>query len=303
MKFNQPLKTLFIDPDTPAVEIDEKVDVILSPAFYWVKRVDIPFKSSRDVKKVASTLFEDILPAGEYSYLVRRFDDDYLLFAYDDAMILNALAEKGLPSHLIRHTYFAQSEFDALEQPVRIDQESVLVRQDGIVLKLPSSMVTGSSTMEFRERRSSKERIDLSLYGYITHTKSGPWMIGLLLVLISMFGLEWWSIAQQNKDVKAQMQGVTQSYGLKPTMMQNKAILDSLEASYRDQKRLRELLGSIEVFARKNDQSISRLQLRDNSLRVGFSALKQAQMDQLSKALQAYGKTVRKDNVTVEVQW
>jgi len=63
-------------------KIDAKSDIILSPEFYWVKKVSLNVKFTNEVKKMAPSIFEGILPNGEFEYRVFRVSDNsYVLVA------------------------------------------------------------------------------------------------------------------------------------------------------------------------------------------------------------------------------
>ena len=84
MKFNTQLKTLFLDPHSEIEHTDEKVNIILSPALYWVKRQTLPVKYIRDAMKLLPSIFEESVPEGHYSYSAYKDGDTFVLFAYDD---------------------------------------------------------------------------------------------------------------------------------------------------------------------------------------------------------------------------
>ena len=66
------------------IETSFKVDIILSPEFYWVRIFDIPVKNITQAKNVLPTLFEDIVDSiSDLSYQVIKLEDNkYLCFAY-----------------------------------------------------------------------------------------------------------------------------------------------------------------------------------------------------------------------------
>ncbi len=72
MQFNRQHKILFLDPNYPAVCGDEKVDIILSPSLYWIKKISLPLNSLREVRTLLPSIFEDMLPDGIYSYSVYK---------------------------------------------------------------------------------------------------------------------------------------------------------------------------------------------------------------------------------------
>ncbi|MDQ7066925.1 MAG: hypothetical protein Q9M40_02365 [Sulfurimonas sp.] len=73
----------------------EKVSIILSPSLYWVQKLSLRVKYVREVKKLLPSIFEDMLPAGQYSYSAYKRGDDFFIFAYEDKAILKLLQDKS----------------------------------------------------------------------------------------------------------------------------------------------------------------------------------------------------------------
>ncbi|MEA2091565.1 MAG: hypothetical protein U9O83_04260 [Campylobacterota bacterium] len=116
--FNPKLTTLFLDPNSEssysAIK-GAKVNIILSPSLYWVKKLSLPVKYLRDAKKLLPSLFEDTLPKGNYSYTAYKSGDEFLIFAYEDKYILETLSKEGISLSNVANVYFAQSEMQNIE--------------------------------------------------------------------------------------------------------------------------------------------------------------------------------------------
>ena len=74
---------IFLCADTK-IESSFKVDIILSPEFYWIRIFELPVKNITQAKNVLPTLFEDIVEnTSEHSYQVLKLEENkYLCFAY-----------------------------------------------------------------------------------------------------------------------------------------------------------------------------------------------------------------------------
>jgi hypothetical protein len=59
-------------------EINYPVDVILSPEFYWIKKIDIPIKNLFQAKKIARNIFD---LENEYIYDAFKIEDKYFAIA------------------------------------------------------------------------------------------------------------------------------------------------------------------------------------------------------------------------------
>ena len=90
-QFNQKYKTIFLDPSSDISSVEEKVNVILSPSLYWVKKLSLPLKKASEAHKLLPSIFEETLPLGNYNYSVYKKGDDFFAFAYDDKAIFRHL--------------------------------------------------------------------------------------------------------------------------------------------------------------------------------------------------------------------
>ncbi|WP_456480672.1 hypothetical protein [Nautilia sp.] len=66
--------------------IKEPVDIILSPQYYWIKKIEIPVKSLKDAKKIAKSLFQ--LNDG-YIYDAMKIEGKYFAYAINKKLKLN----------------------------------------------------------------------------------------------------------------------------------------------------------------------------------------------------------------------
>ena len=83
---------------------NSKVDIILSPEFYWIRIFDIPVKNIAQAKAVLPSLFEDILlKVGELSYQVIKLEEGkYLCFAYINKKVFEAIKNSGINLSLVK---------------------------------------------------------------------------------------------------------------------------------------------------------------------------------------------------------
>ena len=84
---------------------DKKFDIILSPAFYWIKKVEINLPEYK-LRKMASSFFDGELPEGEYEYFIKNG----FVIAYDKKFITDYLVSHGANLSNVNKVYFAQFE-------------------------------------------------------------------------------------------------------------------------------------------------------------------------------------------------
>lgn len=177
-------KKIFLCSNTKIYE-NSKVDIILSPEFYWVRIFDIPVKNIVQAKAVLPTLFEDILlKVKELSYQVIKLEDNkYLCFAYINKKIFEAIKNSGINLSLVNAVYFAQNECKDFRQFI-VEDKSFLYTDDNILVKVPNEMLSQKVDLnEFIHSVTlSSNKIDIKLYNNFLNTKQ----IVLVLIICSI---------------------------------------------------------------------------------------------------------------------
>ena len=151
-----------------------KVDIILSPEFYWVRVFYIPVKNIAQAKAVIPALFEDILKeVKELSYQVIKVEDGkYLCFAYINKKIFEAVKNSGINLSLVNAIYFAQNECKDFRQ-FCIDDKSFLYTSDDILVKVPNEVLSQKVVLnDFIENINlSSNKIDIKFYNNFLSSK------------------------------------------------------------------------------------------------------------------------------------
>jgi hypothetical protein len=172
------------------MKIDEtsKVDIILSPEFYWVRVFDIPVKNITQAKAVLPTLFEDVLQeVSELSYQVIKSDENkYLCFAYINKKIFEAVKDSGINLSLVNAIYFAQNECRDFRQ-FCVDDKSFLYTSDDILVKVPNEVLTQKVVLnDFIENINlSSNKIDIKFYNNFLSSKQ-IYMVLIICTIISI---------------------------------------------------------------------------------------------------------------------
>ena len=249
-----------------------KYNIILSPHFYWVKKLSLPLKNAKEVKKVAHTLFEESLPGDvTYSYEVYKKGEDFFVFAYDDVEILALLEEKGIPFANIAAVFFAQSELDDLEGVYRVNDSEALKVKEGVVVLLPSEWFDELQILDIKGIQPSKHRLKLQHFSsFIERSSLNKIMIASALIVMILFA-ELFIYKHQVTILTEEKENVFTKYNLKPTMMQNKAILQHYTHKNTEQQKLREVLLSFLQSHLKASQKIESVEYSNALLKVNIS--------------------------------
>jgi len=120
------------------ISLDNSIDIILTPQFYTFIREELDLKFSYQAKQIATSLFDDYLENNhEYQYHVYKCDNLWCFFAYNIKEIDLFLESVGIEKHRVSKIYFAQQLIDKLQNPILLDENSVLQNIDNIVTLVP----------------------------------------------------------------------------------------------------------------------------------------------------------------------
>ena len=273
LTFKQAQRNIYLDSMTN-VEFDPQIkyNIILSPHLYWVKKLSLPLKNAKEVKKVAHTLFEESLPEDAiYNYEVFKKQEDFFVFAYDDAEILALLEEKGIAFANIAAVYFAQSELDALEGAYRVNDAEALQIKEGVVVLLPSIWFDELKILDIEDIKLSKHRLKLQHFSnFIEKSSLNKIMIALALMVVVLV-VELFLYKHQVTLLAQEKENIFSKYHLKPTMMQNRAILEHYTRKNMEQQKLREALLSLLQSYLKASQKIQSIEYSNALLKVNIS--------------------------------
>jgi hypothetical protein len=267
MKFNEQKRVVFLDPNSNLiVESDEKVEIILSPALYWIQKLKLPVKYLRDVKKLLPSLFEDILPDGNYSYSAYKDENEegsFFIFAYEDKKIIDLASSFGISSSNISSVRFAQSELDQLEGAVKINESQSIYVKDGVVTLVPCCWIEESGDINLEDIKLSKHKITLAQFGHIVDNSSLYKIASVLVVFSLLFFSEYFITKQKIASLEDQEAKIFKEYDLKPTMFQNKAILKKYKGIHENQTKLRD-----ELSKALKQKDINLITYKNNKLKV-----------------------------------
>ena len=273
LRFKQAQRNIYLDSAAEvAFDPQMKYNIILSPHLYWVKKLSLPLRSAKEVKKVAHTLFEDSLPEdASYSYEVYKKQEDFFVFAYDDAQILALLEEKGIAFANIAAVYFAQSELDTLEGVYRVNDTEALQVKEGVVVLLPSEWFDSLEPLDIAEIKPSKHRLKLQHFSNFIEKSS----LNKIIIVLALFAVilltELFIYKHQVVMLTEEKENIFGKYQLKPTMMQNRAILEHYTRKNAEQKKLREALLSLLQSHLKASQKMESIEYGNALLRVTIS--------------------------------
>ncbi len=243
--------------------------VILSPQYYWVKKRALPVKRVGDARKLAASVFEGSLPAGEYSYEVARSEDgEFILIAYDRAAISEALAEKFTDAAKVRSVHFAQDACAVLQECCTVDEKSSLVNLNGLLMQIPRNCTDPKLDIEtfLKDFRPTARKVKLGSLDMEVIDRRTVAALGVVFVLfLSALGTEYIDYKAASSDLEKARAALIRKYDLPPTTMQLASIRSRLFKTYKEQKKMRDALYDISKLPLQESEYIKTLAFDDKS--------------------------------------
>lgn len=307
-RFKHTTNVLFVDTISSVIgeyKKGEKVDIVLSPKVYWVKKMSLPVKSVREVKKLLPSIFEDSLPDGNYSYTAYKDKDEYMLFAYEDKKILDLISQKGIAHADIASVHFAQSEFEAVENGLEINEEESIYLKDGLLLVVPTIWLENRYPLEINNIKLSKHTIRLQQFGHIVDKKSlytvGAVFIALIVILI----VEIFVASSKQDRVLESKDALFSKYDLQATMFQNRSTHQKYSTIHQRQTKLREMIALCLDLHLQSSQKIKLIEYKNKVLYVVIDGVTKQNHEKLLAQLDAknivYKSALKNSSLKIEV--
>lgn len=217
---NQTVATVFINRQDKVTITTEKVNIVLSPAYYWFKQEHLPVKSVTQAKKLLPSIFDGSIPEGEYSYHAIKYEDSFWLFAYNDAFIAGKLKTLGIKPSQINQIYFAQSECYDLLVPLQINETHALVSDDNILSMVPLQYFKDSIPCDdyFKTHRFSKNHVSLNFFqNSLIDEKYIYRLMGVMIASIIVYFVNYLVLREDLKKVLSHQFAISEKYKLPQT--------------------------------------------------------------------------------------
>ena len=262
-------KKIFLSTNSRVFE-NSKVDIILSPEFYWVRIFEIPVKNIFQAKQIIPTLFEDLIDENEdLSYQVIKLEENkYLCFAYINQKIFEAIKESGLNLSLVNRVYFAQNECKEFSQ-FFIDGKSFLYTNDGILVKVPNEVITKSLDLKevINSINLSSNRVDIKLYNNFLTPKQINVVLLFCLVLLVLNFSKYFSYSNEISKIDEKIENLKKINNLPTSMIQIDSIISSNKKI--SQKEIEKREAIFYVLSNK-DFAVKNIELQNDVLSIDF---------------------------------
>ena len=305
---NRPI--LYITKDSVIEEKTKgRVDIVLSPIYYWVKKEKISIKNEKDAMKFASSIFEGQFEnISDYRYITTKYNSDEVIFiAYNPKEILAMLKDDfGISENLIGNIYTVQTELAKITQTLSVNRKKMLVSFDGIISEIPKHSYDSSVNYATEYlKKESRTKFKLK-YADINQGGTSLFVASLLpLGFILYFGAD---IVKKNRDlgyVNSEVEKRRDLYKLPSTSFQIKSIKNRYLDIEKKQTKIRESIYWLQTNNFAKYGKISYLSSNKKGFAFKLDLKKGANLNKIKLVLQKKDKNVdfNKDENSLEVSF
>jgi hypothetical protein len=129
---------LLVHSSMDTIKARGKVNVMVTPQFYTLKKEELPFKYAFQAKKIAPSLFDGLVEnIFESKYHVWQEGNKWVYVAYNPEEIADFLASKGLPRSKVAALYFVDQAINSFVNPLPLGSDNALVKLNDTMVVVP----------------------------------------------------------------------------------------------------------------------------------------------------------------------
>ncbi len=252
--------------------IIEKSNLILSPEFYWAKRVSLNVSFSYEVKSMAPSIFDGILPKGKFEYKVFKIKpNEFVIIAYDLEQIKAQLTLLGVNLDLVEKIYTAQSEFLNNDISLRINDDFGIFTCKDVVTYAPINILPINNTIciedTLKDKKLSSEFILSQRFKSIQISKKQFNILIIIFIMLNSIAIL--NIIKLHKDknlLENQKNTFIKNNNLPSTNFQIQSIKDELLNIKTTQNSFRESIFYINKFKLSKEEFFEFIKFDKSSL-------------------------------------
>lgn len=241
-------------------KIDSKVDVILSPQFYWIKKIDIPVKSLKDAKKLSKSLFKL-----DESYIFDAFylDGKYFAYAIKKDLKLN------IPKKYINSIRLAQTELYNYDT-IKIPPKHSIKKIDDLLFCFPFEDKGENIDKILSNIKLSNHKINLNK---IEIDKSLIVISSLIFLLLNgAFIIKTVKNKKAIKSLEEKKENLISKYNLPSTTFELDSIISNLKSKYQKQIKIKKDLEFITHTPLKRNEKVTYLALKNSVYKIKINS-------------------------------
>lgn len=238
---------ILIHNDMEELSTKKKINIMLTPQFYTLKREALPVQYAYQAKRIAPSLFDGLLEEGKiHDFFMIKEEEEWIFIAYDRERIKAFLHSKGINPDKVVKVFFAQQSVKLFTSPILLGEHEALTRLHGTVVIVPQSVFPEKyTTLTMNSKFTPKRGIGLSESEmvFFSLTQVGVFSV-FMLGLAGMFGYEGWKLSHGNDKAK-EMQVLLEDY----PALESRYVRESLASKYKTidkkERKKRDLVKSI----------------------------------------------------------
>jgi len=237
------LKTILYTKDFNE-KIKEPINIILSPQFYWIKKIDIPIKSLKEAKKLAKNLFK--LDEKRYKFFALKIDNNYYAIAIEKNLKLN------IDKKYIKNIYIAQSELNDFDC-INVNEKYIIKKIEDLLFCFPKEECKNNIKEILKTIKLSKNKINL--LNTIEINKTSFFLVNFSIIFIAIYFLiQGFYYKKELKNLKIKQYQTFKNSSLPKTTFQLKAILNNLKSKYQNIQKIKKNLEILTQTPLKKDE-------------------------------------------------
>jgi hypothetical protein len=307
--FKNKSNVLFIGK-TDRIEERGRYTLVLSPEFYWSKKVSLPVKKEKDALKLAPSVYEGFLPDGEYSYAARKEGDDFVIIAYDKKKISSELEQVIPHKSDIAAIYFAQDALPDIKECVAVNDKVALSNMDDVLMQIPRACTNTERSLEEMlkdENLVTKRKVTLSSLDNALLTSSEMKVLSALFALLFLgFLSEYVVYKKALNGLESKRASIIEEYNMPKTSVQLKSIKKSLLKKFETQKSMRDILAGVSKIVLAKGEYIQSIEENRKDAQVKIYLPNKTRVDEikkiLSKSLKIEESRMVKDTLVLRVK-
>jgi hypothetical protein len=256
----------------PELSAQERVDVMLTPQFYTLKREALPVRYAYQAKRIAPSLFEGLLDESEtYDYFVNRGENGWEFIAYDPQKIREFLLSRGITPEKTGRLFFAQQVAEDMETPVALGDEQALVNLDGIATVVPRIALDERELQTTADRlKTPKKGISLGgSEGSLLTQRQALSLAAVLLLFAGMWFYEGWRYDGGSEQEQSRIEALLTAYPALQSSYTRQSVADKYEKIDSTERKKREVIKALSGMIFKG-VTLTSLALNDKGFKADF---------------------------------
>jgi len=219
---------------------------------------------------MAPSLFEGILPSGEFEYIVFKLaKNDFIVTAFDISKIKKELKQLNINLDLVNKIYLLESEFLGVDISLKVDDDFGVVSTNSVIVYAPLKFLDTSNEVSdiLKDKKFSKNHIYSKQFQKV---KIEPKMLTLLIWIVFLLNsiviLDIIKTQKKRAQLSTQKENFIEENRLPQTSFQIKSMQDELQKIDKIQNDLRESIYHVGRFKLKKSEFFQRLNYFKNKL-------------------------------------